>query len=201
MTPAESSPHPAAGREERTARVAEAFRGGLREIRCMGSERLLHHGVSMTHLHVMSMLEGHGELTMSELADTLGVSLSNTTGLVDRMVERGYVERVRVADDRRLVLVRICGEGRRVLAEVDVLKDELLHRVLDRLDDPALERVERALEDIRGAVVDVLASEGAFEWHHHLQDHAHGHAHPAAVPTDDTGPSPAGPGPAASPAH
>lgn len=185
MSALEPSPSPIPNdRPERTARVAAAFRDGFREIRCMGSERLLRHGVSMSHLHVMSMLERHGELTMSELAETLDVSLSNTTGLVDRMTERGFVERIRVADDRRIVLVRITDAGRRVLAEVDVLKDELLATVLGRLDDTALERVERALEDIRAAVMDVLESDAAFDWHQHLQQHTHAHGHaPAGAST------------------
>ena len=40
---------------------------------------------------------------MSRLADVAGVSLSNATGLVDRMEERGYIERTRVPEDRRIV--------------------------------------------------------------------------------------------------
>lgn len=185
MSALEPSPTPIPNdRLERTARVVTAFRNGLREIRCMGSERLLRHGVSMSHLHVMSMVERHGEMTMSELAETLGVSLSNTTGLVDRMTERGFVERVRVPDDRRIVLVRICDAGREVLAEVDVLRDELLAEVLGRLDDAALERLEGSLADIRAAVMDVLESDAAFDWHQHLQQHTHAHGHaPAGAST------------------
>ena len=63
----------------------------------------------MTHLHVMWRLEEPGELTMSRLAEFLDVSLSNATGLVDRIEERGLVERSRVPDDRRVVLVRLTG--------------------------------------------------------------------------------------------
>ena len=62
--------------------------------------------MSMTHMHVMWLLQHHGDLSMSRLAELLDVSLSNATGIVDRMEERGLVERVRVPDDRRVVLVR-----------------------------------------------------------------------------------------------
>ena len=48
---------------------------------------------------------------MSRLAELLDVSFSNATGIVDRMAERGLVERVRVPDDRRVVLVRIGRQG------------------------------------------------------------------------------------------
>ena len=43
---------------------------------------------------------------MSRLADMLDVSDSNASGVVDRLEERGYVERIRVPNDRRVVLVR-----------------------------------------------------------------------------------------------
>ena len=62
----------------------DAILGELRvclgELRCVGSERMVKQGVSMTHLHVLSLLDHHGELTMSRLADLLDVSLSNATG-------------------------------------------------------------------------------------------------------------------------
>ena len=63
-------------------------------------------GVSMTQVHVLSLLQHHGDVPMSRLADLLDVSVSNATGLIDRMEERGLVERVRVPDDRRVVIVR-----------------------------------------------------------------------------------------------
>ena len=63
------------------------------ELKCMGSERLVRLGISMSQLHVMHLLDRHGEIAMSRLADMLDVSLSAATGLVDRIEERGFVER------------------------------------------------------------------------------------------------------------
>jgi DNA-binding MarR family transcriptional regulator len=54
-------------------------------LRCAGTGRMVKAGISMTHLHILWVLEHHGELPMSRLADLLDVSLSNATGLVDRM--------------------------------------------------------------------------------------------------------------------
>ncbi len=47
----------------------------------------------MAQLHILCILHGHGQMPMSRLADVLDVSLSNATGLIDRMEERGFVER------------------------------------------------------------------------------------------------------------
>jgi DNA-binding MarR family transcriptional regulator len=101
----------------------------------------------------MNMLERHGEMAMSRLAEMLDVSLSNATGLIDRIEERGFVERIRVPSDRRIVLVRITDRGRAVMEEVEALREATLARVLDRLDETQLKRVAAALADVRGAVI------------------------------------------------
>src|SRR3954452_11998897 len=64
-------------------------------LRCAGTGRMVKAGISMTHLHILWVLEHHGALPMGRLADLLDVSLSNASGLIDRMEERGLVERFR----------------------------------------------------------------------------------------------------------
>jgi DNA-binding MarR family transcriptional regulator len=156
--------------------IVAQFRASLGELRCVGSERLVKHGVSMAHLHLMSMLDRHGELPMSRVAELLGVSDSNATGLVDRMEEHGFVERVRHPDDRRVVLVRVSDRGRQILADVEVLRDDLVVRILGRLDKPRLERLALALDDVRAVVAELAVDEpGIFS-------HRHPHAAPAATP-------------------
>jgi DNA-binding MarR family transcriptional regulator len=155
--------------------IIARFRAAYRELRCVGSERMLRQGLSMGHLHAMSILERHGELPMSGLAEMLDVSLSNTTGLVDRMEERGLIERHRVPDDRRVVMVRITEKGREALAEADVLKEELLRAILHTLERPSLERLAAALDDVQGAVSAILRTDVASDWHEHA--HRQGHAH------------------------
>ena len=149
------------------------FRSMIRELRCIGSERLHRQGVSMTHFHVMSLLDRHGEMTMSHLAELLDVSLSNATGLVDRMAERGLVERRRVEDDRRVVLVRVTEDGRQTMANLEVLRNDLLTGILGHLDRAQLERLARSLDDLRGAVASAIDADPD------LIRHAHGDGRPA----------------------
>jgi DNA-binding MarR family transcriptional regulator len=107
----------------------------------------------MTHLRVLWQLEEHGELGMSGLSDLLGVSMSNATGLVDRMEERGLIERVRPTDDRRAVHVRPTARGIELAHTIEVLRGDLMEEVLGRLDDEQLERLARSVEDIRSVVL------------------------------------------------
>lgn len=121
-------------------------------LRCAGTGRLVRAGISMTHMHVLWMLQHHGDMPMSRIAEILDVSLSSATGIIDRMEERGLVERVRVADDRRLVLVRPAPGGLRALDEVETIKQDRLRGVLDRLDPTQLGRLARSFDDIIGAL-------------------------------------------------
>jgi len=120
--------------------------------RCAGTARLIRAGVSMTHMHVMWLLQHHGDLPMSRMAELLDVSFSNATGIVDRMEERGLVERVRVPDDRRVVLVRIAQKGMQAIEETEDVKQDRLQAILSHLDQRQLTRVAAALDDIRAAV-------------------------------------------------
>ena len=150
-------------------RIIADFRGAMAELRCIGSEKLVRLGVSMTQLHVMSMLERHGDMPMSRLAEMIDVSLSNATGLVDRMEERSYIDRVRVPDDRRVVLVRLSDTGRKLLDDIELLRTEMLLTVLDRLDSNQLDGLARATTDLRGALAAVAAVPGATD-HDHTAD-------------------------------
>jgi DNA-binding MarR family transcriptional regulator len=142
-----------ADRRAVSASIIAQFRAALRELRCAGGDRMRRAGLSFTHFHILSLLDRHGEMPMSRLADMLDVSLSNTSGVIDRLEERGLVERIRVPDDRRIVLVRPSDIGRRALGEAEVLKDEMVQQVLDRLDAAQLDRLARAVDDLQGAAI------------------------------------------------
>ena len=141
------------------AAIIADFRATMSQLNCASSERLLREGVSMAQIHIMYTVQRHGEMTMSQLADVLDVSDSNATGLVDRMEERGFIERDRVPTDRRVVLVRVTEAGAHLLLEIDALSDEIFRTVLDRLDPPQLIGVSRAVADLRAAVDATVGSD------------------------------------------
>jgi DNA-binding MarR family transcriptional regulator len=98
-------------------------RRGLARNWCLGS-------VSMTHLHVLMLLDSDGPQPMGRLADALLCSLPNATGIIDRMVERGLVERVRDDGDRRLVRVSLAPRGRETLDEFEMVRQQQLLGIL-----------------------------------------------------------------------
>jgi len=121
-------------------------------MKCAMSERLVRLGVSMAQFHIAVTLQRNGVTTMGRLADLLGVSLSNASGLIDRLEERGFVERTRVPEDRRIVMVRVTDAGTKLIEQNDALSDELMRDVLGRLSPDELPAIARATADVRAAL-------------------------------------------------
>jgi DNA-binding MarR family transcriptional regulator len=115
--------------------------------------------ISSTHLHVLYMLATSGRMPMSRLAEQLDVSLPNVTGIVERMVERGMVERSRPEDDRRVVEVRICPSGRALLDEIDMVKRQQMANVINRLSPEQQERALRTFTELRIATEELTREE------------------------------------------
>ena len=134
------------------APIIADYRAAMSQLKCAASERLLRLGISMAQLHILYTVQRNGEMTMSQLADVLNVSLSSATGLVDRIAERGFVERSHPPEDRRVVEIRVTPAGTKMLEEVDAVSDDLLRIVLGRLGRTQLAGVRQALADLRVAL-------------------------------------------------
>jgi DNA-binding MarR family transcriptional regulator len=95
--------------------------------------------ISLIHLNVVSVLETDGPQPMRALAEALDVSQASATGIVDRMEQRGLVERRRDEDDRRIVRVALSDEGRRLVDGLARERHEHLRSMLEECTDPELE--------------------------------------------------------------
>ena len=89
--------------------------------------------LSIVHLHVLTVLEVEGPLSMGKLAEALDVSVASATGIVDRMEQRGLVERRDDEADRRVVHVHPTDAGISVFREVEEQRRVGLARVLARM--------------------------------------------------------------------
>ena len=74
--------------------------------------------LSPIQAHVLNLLEDAGPLPMHAVADRLRCDASNVTGLVDRLEDRGLIERRAAAHDRRVKIVALTEEGARLRARL-----------------------------------------------------------------------------------
>lgn len=148
------------GADRRTAaeEAVASLGRAVGSLRCAGSQRLVRLGISMTHFHVLTLLRHHDAMPMGHLAEILDASVSSTTGIIERMEERGLVERVRVSDDRRVVMVRPTQTGLDLVDEVELVKSDVLASALARMTPDGLDRMAAAAADLQAALDTELAS-------------------------------------------
>ena len=83
-------------------------------------------GVTYTQYLVLSTLWETDGLTISAIADRLGLEPSTITPAVKRLEAAGFLGRHRSAVDERLVEVRLSAKGRNLHAKTGCLTDALL---------------------------------------------------------------------------
>jgi DNA-binding MarR family transcriptional regulator len=119
------------------------------------AERCHAHGLSLVGAHALALLEMHGPMPMSRLADDLGVALPNATGIVGRLAERGIVDREHADADRRVVLVSLNDRGRELIGEMEEARRGRIRRLVEQLDREQQERLLQAVRDLRAAATQV----------------------------------------------
>ena len=110
--------------------------------------------MSTPQLKALFLICGEKQIRMRELARRLGGSFSNATVLVDRLVDRGLVERRAEPQDRRVVLVRTTEDGRRLIERLVTSWRALSAPLLKKLAPEDLATVAKALRVILEATRD-----------------------------------------------
>ena len=138
-----------------------------RAFRELDSVRLRHwerHRVTLPQLRVLYQIRRAPGVTTGGLAAALGITVSTTSGLVIKLVERGLVERSTGVDDRRQGPLQLTAEGNILTGEhsevghlftgevAALLGDELagVTAALERLTDAATEATARTHESPAG---------------------------------------------------
>lgn len=91
--------------------------------------------LSKTELFTLLQTERNGEIIMSQIADYINIPMSTATGLVERLVKKGYMERARSESDRRVVTIQLTDAGKKITAEIRETIGSYIKLVLDDLTE------------------------------------------------------------------
>ena len=104
--------------------------------------------LSPPQCHALFWLGVEKALSAGHLADRIGCSLPNLTGIVDRLEKLGYVERGRDTSDRRVVLIRLTEQGHELYGLMSAAFRGRLTEFLEALVAPDRELVVGLLRRI-----------------------------------------------------
>jgi DNA-binding MarR family transcriptional regulator len=116
------------------------------------TNRLRAIGLSVPQFDVLSTMTEREGLTQSELAQRLYVTKGNVSGLVDRLVDAGYVERRPIPGDRRSNALFLTTEGRQVVQRGIALQGAFIADTIGQLGAGDLADLERLLLSWRDRV-------------------------------------------------
>jgi DNA-binding MarR family transcriptional regulator len=148
-----TAPPPSGPTSDRAAEIIQALAPLLAHHRHRWAARCQAHGLSIVGFQVLALLEMHGDMPMTRLADELGVALPNATGIVGRLVERGIVARADDAQDRRRVLVSLTDAGHRLIGEMEEGRRERMSRMFTLMTDEQQRRLLQSVKDLHAAAM------------------------------------------------
>jgi len=99
--------------------------------------------------HALAVLQVHGPLRVSDVAQRLGVDLSVASRQIASLAAEGYVERREDSRDRRAQLVAVTRSGRKVLRESHRRMVAGFTRVLEGWSDEDVNALTGGLERLR----------------------------------------------------
>jgi DNA-binding MarR family transcriptional regulator len=108
--------------------------------------------LTMAQAKLLYVVTVRGELSLSDIAAHLNVTLSTASGAVDHLVGLGMLTRADDPANRRQVRVSATPLGRDTLEQIRELGMHQLRALLERVDDASLEIVERAIRILTDAL-------------------------------------------------
>ncbi|MBC8205246.1 MarR family transcriptional regulator [bacterium] len=123
--------------EERAARLTEYFFTLFRSFQSKecGISECPEVEISIQEMKVLAFLGQSGPCIMRETADALSIAVSTLTGIVDKLVQKGLVNRDRSDDDRRIVKVELSEKGREIEQWHFKQRAKMSLRMLQALND------------------------------------------------------------------
>ncbi|ACS99610.1 MarR family winged helix-turn-helix transcriptional regulator [Paenibacillus sp. JDR-2] len=143
--------------EQRIVGIFQAYREINQVFFQILSKSASKHNLTALQLLVLRVLHESPEIRMSELAEKLNVGNSTMSGIVDRMVKAGILERERTEADRRAMTMKLTERGKELWRETDETRMNMMrpllsmteqdHRELSRLQNEVLRLLKQSKEE------------------------------------------------------
>ncbi len=118
---------------------------------CLHLQRLKPYGISPQQYNVLRILRGSfpNPMRLADITDRMVDKNSNATRLVEKLRQKGFVQRDICPGNRRQVDIQINPKGLDLLAELDQQNDQFLKNFMSITKADALE-LNRILDRMRG---------------------------------------------------
>ena len=102
----------------------------------------------MTEIHTIEAIGIKDAKTMGEIAHDLRITVGTLSAAITKLIKKGYVERKRTEEDRRVVLVSLTSKGENVYREHQVFHEEMICAMLSNFSDEEEQVLSKSLEKL-----------------------------------------------------
>jgi NAD(P)H-dependent flavin oxidoreductase YrpB (nitropropane dioxygenase family)/DNA-binding MarR family transcriptional regulator len=93
------------------------------------------HNLSITEVHTLAAIGSGKAKTMTQVAAKLKISVSTLTTAINKLVDKKYVNRFRVPEDRRIVKIELTEDGIEAVREHEEFHHKMIDDVLAELHE------------------------------------------------------------------
>lgn len=104
--------------------------------------------ISNNDMHIIEAIGKKESKNMSTVAKELSVTVGTLTIAINSLVKKGYVNRVRSEEDRRVVLISLSPKGEKAYDHHERFHDEMIQATLAGMDEKQTEVLIHALQNL-----------------------------------------------------
>ncbi|MFR8961240.1 MAG: MarR family winged helix-turn-helix transcriptional regulator, partial [Enterococcus faecalis] len=103
--------------------------------------------LSITEMHTIEAIGMYKKKTSSEVAKELSITVGTLTVAINNLVKKGYVERLRSEDDRRVVKLGLTKKGKLLFRVHQHFHREMVKNILKGMEQEEEQALLRALKN------------------------------------------------------
>lgn len=107
------------------------------------------HGVTPTQFAVLAKLDDMGSVSQNQLGRQVAMDPATTSGVIGRLIARGFIVQSPAPEDARLVLLALTPDGRKAVADMKADAAEVTRRTLDPLSGDEAATLLQLLDKLR----------------------------------------------------
>jgi DNA-binding MarR family transcriptional regulator len=104
--------------------------------------------LSITEIHTIEAIGMYEARSMSEVAKDLKITVGTLTTAINNLVKKDYVERKRVEEDRRVVLIQLTKRGKLAYRVHDKFHKDMIRATIEGLSEQEEEVLVESLEKL-----------------------------------------------------
>lgn len=105
--------------------------------------------ISNNDMHIIEAIGKNEAKSMSTVAKLLSVTVGTLTIAINSLVKKGYVNRVRSEEDRRVVLISLTRKGKKAYCHHEQFHEKMIQATLQGMDEKQTEILIHALQNLK----------------------------------------------------